>query len=225
MIDYGILLRTAGKAAAADDFTVLAARKLFADDPLPKEYSRVEYLRSTGTQYINTGLRFDTSDYSYEVDCVLDNENNNQMFGMKYAYDHAVTVWGGKYDICDSSSSIVETTISAGERCVFTIDKPSKTITAVSGSTVFSHTFTGDFSPGSSVYPVILFAYWTSWSDTLSGYGKGKIYSFRFFKAGALAIDLVPCIRVTDGKPGMYDFVSGNFFTNSGTGEFLTDRS
>ncbi|MBP5434138.1 hypothetical protein [Ruminococcus sp.] len=195
-----------------------------AENPLPPAYRAVEYLQSTGTQYINTGLRFDVSDYSYEVDCVLDNENNNQMFGMRYNYDHAVTVWGGKYDLCDSSSSIVETTISAGERCVFTIDKPSKNITAVSGSTVFSHTFTGDFSPGSSVYPVILFAYWTSWSDTLSGYGKGKIYSFKFYKGGELVMELIPCVRKSDDKPGMYDIVRQTFLTNSGTGEFLTNE-
>lgn len=31
-----------------------------------------------------------------------------------------------------------------------------------------------------------------------------------------------PCYRKSDNKPGMYDIVSGQFFTNQGTGEFLT---
>jgi len=194
-----------------------------AENPLPPAYRAVEYLQSTGTQYIDTGLKFN-GNYSYEVDCELDNEDGNQMFGMKYWYDHAVTVWGGKYDLCDSSSSIVETTISAGERCVFTIDRPSKNITAVSGSTVFSHTFTGDFSPDSSVYPVILFACWTSWSGSLSDYGKGKIYGFRYYIDDELVMELVPCIRRSDSKPGMYDLVSGSFLTNMGTGEFITSE-
>jgi hypothetical protein len=32
--------------------------------------------------------------------------------------------------------------------------------------------------------------------------------------------DFIPCYRKTDNKPGMFDLVSEQFFTNSGTGEF-----
>ena len=65
-------------------------------------------------------------------------------------------------------------------RTTFTIDKATKTITAKSGNIEDSKTFTGDFFPSSSVYPVVLFAFWTAWNNTLRGYGKGKIYSFKY---------------------------------------------
>lgn len=188
---------------------------------LPDDYQEVEYLMSTGTQYIDTGLRFDTSDYHYIVDCTIDNYNGNQMFGMKVSYDHGVDVYNGVYQLMDSNYYVYDTTIPAGQRATFTIDRPTKTIYADSENIHDSHTFSGDFSPSGSVYKVVLFACWSSWSDALSACGIGKIYSFRFFKGGMLVIDLVPCIRIEDEKPGMYDLVTDTFYTNQGTGEFI----
>ena len=187
---------------------------------VPSNYQAVEYLQSTGTQYIDTGLRFDTSDYHYIVDCVIDNYNGNQMFGMKVSYDHGVDVYYGVYQLLDSNSYVYDTTIPAGQRATFTIDKPTKTIYADSGNTHDSHTFPGDFSPGSSVYRVVLFACWSSWSDALSACGIGKIYRFKYYSGGELLADMVPCYRKSDDKPGMYDLVRQIFITNSGTGEF-----
>ena len=188
---------------------------------LPDDYQEVEYLMSTGTQYIDTGLRFDTSDYHYIVDCTIDNYNGNQMFGMKVSYDHGVDVYNGVYQLMDSNYYIYDTTIPAGQRATFTIDRPTKTIYADSGNIHDSHTFSGDFFPSGSVYKVVLFACWSSWSDALSACGIGKIYSFRFFKGGMLVRDLVPCVRIEDEKPGMYDLVTDTFYTNQGTGEFI----
>ena len=37
----------------------------------------------------------------------------------------------------------------------------------------------------------------------------------------AIKLNLIPCLRKSDNKPGMYDTVSGEFFTNQGTGEFI----
>jgi hypothetical protein len=188
---------------------------------IPETYLQVEYLESTGTQYINTGQRYDTGYYHYEVDCEIDNENNNQMFGMKYWYDHAIDIYGGVYRACDSSSYIINSTIPAGDRVYCTLDRPTKTTTIESDSTTFTHTFSGDYSPSSSVYPVVLFAYWTSWSDSLSGYGKGKIYSFKYYSSSdTLTREMYPCVRKSDNVPGMYDTVNNVFYTNNGTGDF-----
>lgn len=47
-------------------------------------------------------------------------------------------------------------------------------------------------------------------------YTAGRIYSFSIPNR----INLVPCYRKDDSKPGMYDLVSNTFYTNDGTGEF-----
>lgn len=184
---------------------------------LPKEYQQIEYLQCTGTQYINTGLTY-SGTYYYTVDCEINDENDNEMFGMDHYYSHSVFVWRSIYQIGTDRYNIVNTGISAGQRVNIIIDQSTKTISIDS----LSHTFTGDFYPINSVYPVLLGAYWSSWSDSIFGYGKGKIYSFKYYESGKLVRDMYPCIRKSDNKPGMYDIITNQFFTNSGTGEFIT---
>jgi hypothetical protein len=51
--------------------------------------------------------------------------------------------------------------------------------------------------------------------------GERKISKFQYYdKSNALKCDLVPCYRKADGVIGMYDLVSGAFFTNAGSGSF-----
>lgn len=49
----------------------------------------------------------------------------------------------------------------------------------------------------------------------------GRIYDFTILNDGETKIHLVPCIRKSDNKPGMYDTVTKTFYTNAGTGEFI----
>jgi hypothetical protein len=50
----------------------------------------------------------------------------------------------------------------------------------------------------------------------------GVIGKFKLMdKDGKLKLNLIPVLRVADLKPGMYDLVSGQFFVNQGTGEFV----
>lgn len=48
-----------------------------------------------------------------------------------------------------------------------------------------------------------------------------KTYSSKMIKNGVVVQNLIPCVRKSDSKPGMYDTVSKTFYTNSGTGEFI----
>lgn len=50
----------------------------------------------------------------------------------------------------------------------------------------------------------------------------GRMYSFKYYDDGGnnLLVDLVPCYRKSDNKPGMYDKVHNTFYTNVGTGDF-----
>lgn len=50
---------------------------------------------------------------------------------------------------------------------------------------------------------------------------RARIFSFLVEYHGQPTIELVPAIRRSDSRPGMYNKVTGTFLTNSGTGEFL----
>ena len=193
--------------------------KYLKGESIPTEYLPIQYIQCTGTQYIDTGLKYDKP-YHYIVDCSIDDYNGCQVFGMNANYDHGVDVYNGYYQLLDSRYNIYDTTIPAGTRTTFIIDQPTKTIYADSGNIHESYTSPGDFFPASSVYPVLLGAMWNSYTDSLYAYGMGKIYGFKYYENGELLRDMIPVIRLSDYKPGMYDKVTQTFFTNQGTGEF-----
>ena len=201
-------------------YELLKFKSLFGKSDPMKDYIPIAYLQSTGTQYIDTGVKYDNH-YHYIIDCEIDSIPGNQLFGMLHFYDHSVVIWDNyHYYLCNGERQRFDSNIIGGNRAIITIDYDDKSIAIKSGDIDTVKVFTGDFNPSSSVYPVILFAYWTSWSDKLSGYGKGKIYSFKYYESDELLRDMVPVIRKSDNKPGMYDKVSQTFLINQGTGEF-----
>ncbi len=53
-----------------------------------------------------------------------------------------------------------------------------------------------------------------------STYAKARVYYFKIYNDSELVRNFVPCVRTSDGKPGLYDTVSSTFYVNAGTGEF-----
>jgi len=49
----------------------------------------------------------------------------------------------------------------------------------------------------------------------------GRIYDMKIHYNNTPVRNFVPAKRNSDSKLGMYDLVSGTFFTNSGTGNFI----
>ena len=49
----------------------------------------------------------------------------------------------------------------------------------------------------------------------------GRIYRAKISEGNEIIADLIPVMRNSDSKVGMRDTVTGQFFTNAGTGEFI----
>ena len=59
--------------------------------------------------------------------------------------------------------------------------------------------------------------------DTVSIYDKNMTITDCILTEGTqLTHRLKPAVRTSDSKPGLYDLITQNFYTNSGTGEFIT---
>ena len=53
-------------------------------------------------------------------------------------------------------------------------------------------------------------------------YCKGvRLDAAKIYSGDTLLRDYCAAMRLSDNKPGMYDFVNGVFYTNAGNGEFL----
>jgi hypothetical protein len=189
---------------------------------LPKEYQEVEYLESTGTQYINTNVIPYNLNFEIFVDYVwvpLDvytwvspfgarlNTSNNRA---DYVFRYGEGFYGKGYQSVRSLTNIK----NDKNRNLVSLSRNSALRNGVNdASSEFNNTYAIN-------YDVYLFS--TNNSCSAVNNFVGRIYSAYIKLEDNYAFYGVPCYRKSDKVAGMYDTVTGQFYTNSGTGEFIT---
>ncbi len=218
---------------------------------IPSGYEQLSYIESTGTQYIDTGIvhgdiaGFDIkyqstghkSGYMFGLNgimgvngVIVSSTNkrgdlkiwfvNNQSgtgtqikIGVQVAYPTTGTTWSKAYDSLDSYYAVTHHVKLTTDGTLYHNEE------AVQNGIVLT-------APSASI-SVYLFRAHNHNSGTAQSeydfYSKTRMYHVKFYgESQALLGDFVPCKRVSDGVLGMYDAVSGTFFTNKGTGTFLS---
>lgn len=75
--------------------------------------------------------------------------------------------------------------------------------------------------PGTQTINETTFLLFNIYQNIQSNSGKMRFFSFVLYDNNEEVLNLFPCYRKSDGKPGMYDIVNRRFYTNDGTGEFI----
>jgi hypothetical protein len=176
---------------------------------LPAIYQQVEYLQSSGTQYIDIGAM--SNHQYYDVTFIyIGNVGSipNAILGANGASNDVkvlirtngtVAAGVGEYNIGETSFSL---TTGSVYNIYF-----SPTAFDVNGVSYKQRD--GVFSGSKHAYVFAANQDYTSMHSAL-----------KIFRLKTSSIDLYPCYRKSDSKPGMYDLVAKTFFTNAGTGEF-----
>ena len=180
---------------------------------LPEGYTQVEYLQSSGTQYIDTGFK-PNQNTAIMIDLDLDGSFSQYCapFGARtgdkaqfWAFTNKEhTTWAARYATTEKSISKAITgrrSISLNKN-TFSVDKASATFASASFQ---------------SQYNMWIFA--TNSSGTAQYLCKAKIYSAQIYDDGVLIRNFVPA-RNASGTLGLYDTVNGAFYTNAGSGTF-----
>lgn len=184
---------------------------------LPAEYQEVEWVQSDGDQYINTGF-IPTQQSVVELDWELINAikgDNSTLFGLSQ------TGKGG-WQIRSGGAIFAGREPTSWTRIG---SVPNGLISMRYGKVIVNgveHLFT---VTGFSTLTISLFLFGLSSDGRFNQNATIAMRCRRFtayadMEQGVPTIDLVPCYRKTDGVVGMYDLVSGTFYTNSGTGAF-----
>lgn len=191
---------------------------------LPAEYQEVEWIESSGTQYINANVN--QQDAGFEVKFISYDEISDSDYGCilggRYASSNSDLelnsyistshpTWSGTFRYGGSSQNYNAHLNPKGELNV--IKYMNGTYTA--NGTDYSYS-AGTISTPRMIY---LFALHNNTSET--GKAKVRMYYCKLYKQGELAADLVPCYRKADGVIGMYDLVQEAFRTNKGSGTFI----
>lgn len=190
---------------------------------LPAEYQEVEYLEATGTQAFFTDVPIQDN---LTVDSVQTfNGGDTYLFGGhsgKGLQSCFNGYWNYRIQCSYSGYYHWASNLSADNITIYHIvltQRNGYQLGYLDGKNILydTKTTTADTSAGATA---VAFGQRNP-SNTINQWYKGKVYSLKVSKEGTLLADFVPCYRKADTKPGMYDLVTGNFYVNQGTGEFL----
>lgn len=194
--------------------TALALTNAIMTGSAPEIYTYLEYIKSDGNQYIDLGIKAETTRYGVEITAKFDNNNEGAFFG---AWDTTGLLFGQstyngsgyamavddvwKYPGIAYNTTVYHKFVYDPINGIYTIDDLPITITPSTGLDANMYLFSGN------IYPTPIVG--TSISEC-------KIYD-----NGTLLYDLKPVIYNVTGEIGMYDAVSKIFMKNNGTGKFI----
>lgn len=194
------------------------AGTIIVPDPiLPVGYTQLDYIESTGTQYIDTGIKLDN--LSRVTMTVQATELSDTAWFFEGRKSSSSTSKGVLYlsktgKICaDYNGSSSRQTFSCSPTDKLTIDYDKNTCT-INGET---KTFAAQ-SFSNTTNMALLAA---NTSGSISGKISAKLYRCEVYSDGELVRDLYPARRDSDGVVGVYDMKSGIFLANAGSGTFL----
>ena len=171
----------------------------------------VEWIESSGTQYINTGFKANNNtrvvmDFTYKAgDVVFGAYDTNGADG--YGIQYAGAKW---YYYYGTGSAYTSSAASAGTRYRFDCNKNVVSMNGAVIHTATANTFQGD-------NPLLLFAIQNAGNPGF--YTSLTLYSCQIYDNGMLIRDFRPCYD-PGGVACLYDKVSKTYFYNSGSGSF-----
>lgn len=180
---------------------------VWAKKRLPDEYQEVEYIESSGTQYINTGIIPDNNtDAGIIVSDV--NETSAQIFVASSFYRIAKFNASQKVSATIGSTSITSDSSGANKFKAEIINKTFYLDGVAIGS-----------SSDTVSTPLSLEIFRGNYG-TAQYYSRFKCYGAYIKQNGEFVLNLIPCYRKSDDEIGFYDLINNEFLTNAGTGIF-----
>ena len=185
---------------------------------LPADYQPVEYLQSTGTQYIITSYKQVSTVQTQEFELCALSPNTFDTIAGEQDTNFTFVV-----NIHNSASSFY--LIHGPNRISANVTVNQKNVFKCITTTTSAEWFINGTSYGSVVFSPFNAAYFYGLfgnnQASMTQKAPSTIYYLRIVDDGVPALDLVPCYRKSDSVAGMYDRVSGEFLTNAGTGTFI----
>lgn len=176
---------------------------------LPEGYTEVEYIQSSGTQFIDTGI-IPNNATRVEMDFTLTiaGTGNRCLFGVGGQFSFR---WYGETSVFRTNGrNNVDFPTGISGTVRHSVEKTA-TETTLDGVHTVSTT------PGTITLSLYLLAQHTA-SGTIN-YSSANLYHCKIHDDNTLVRDFVPCKNAA-GVAGLYDLVSSQFYGNAGTGSF-----
>ena len=177
---------------------------------LPSGYTRLEYIESTGTQYISTGIT------PTENTKVVIEFNSSSVSGVVFGQDSGYKVNAFMFAMTVVVFESTKKNISISANAKHTVQVAPKAFKIDNGSSQYIYA-----NKVNAAYPMFLFG-----NNRNGKFSEGvamKLYSFKVYENNVLIADYIPCKQ--GNAVGLYDDVAGAMNLPLGTGEFTSGPS
>lgn len=177
---------------------------------LPNGYTKLEYIESTGTQYISTGIT--PTENTKVVIEFNSSSSSGVVFGQDSGYKVNAFMFAMTVVVFDSTKKDIS--ISANAK--HTVQVAPKAFKVDNGSSQYIYA-----NKVNAAYPMFLFG-----NNRNGKFSEGvamKLYSFKVYENDVLIADYIPCKQ--GNAVGLYDDVAGAMNLPLGTGDFTAGPS
>ncbi len=182
-------------------------------------YTRLSYIESTGTQYIDTGFA-PNQNTSFEMDFDFSTANNSGNIHILSANDADkffafrantdFTAFQARYYNAGLQNIPMNGSIYGRHK----VKRQKNQISVDDGTALVQSTGTFQVSRNLTIFCL------RSSTATAENFTTMKLYSFKLWDGDDLIRDMIPVKRNYDGAIGMYDNINKKFYANAGTGTF-----
>ena len=183
---------------------------------LPSGYTQLEYIQSSGTQYINTGFKSPSSGLKIAL-------------GFEYIADHSEeTLFGseknGVYSICPygnpefyvgSTIKLLSYSAELNTRYNLVVEAKNNKLTTTWNEISYTGSYSGSLESTQDIY---LFA--NHINNSVGQIVSIKLYECSMYANDVMTRNFIPC-KNPSGVIGLYDSVNSVFYANAGTGRFI----
>ena len=190
---------------------------------LPREFQRVEYIESHGTEYVDTGIKMQ-SGYKWEVEMAFTGFTNTfqqigaiQQIGPDYRRTHC------GYAKVDAYDNLIYYPNSESENAVMIAKDTSFHKFATEISSGYFKISIDNVTANKTffAYPNLsLYLFARNFGGSPTSWCTCRIKSSIITNGNSVIQNLVPCYRKSDNVIGLYDTINDKFYTNQGTGTF-----
>lgn len=180
---------------------------------IPSDLVELEYIESTGTQYIDTGFK-PNQDTRISITVDFPRSSTTWLYGGRTAAGSNsfgfLCLNGNTYRF-DYASSMNELTAKPTGK--FILDS-NKNKCYINNELIFTTTYKTFTSP------VSMYIFNVNNNGSAKEGSSAKLYNCKIYDNGTLIRDFIPVKRISDNGYGLWDKVTKAFYPNAGTGTF-----
>lgn len=217
MDDINERLTAAGYVTGYHPIVVHPPRPPEPVGPLPEGYTQLEYIESSGGQYINTGYTMQSENmevlirFSYTGD-----HSGASIFGSERSARYSICPWGPPQLYVGQTTQIpMAYSPTINEICLLDVHANNGIVSDLwNNSQNGRHPYSGQLNQSDPVY-----IFCNDIAGQASQFAPIRLYYFKLLDNGDAVREYIPC-KNQSGGVGLYDLTNGVFYGNSGGGAF-----